>query len=161
MPSLPWVRFYAAKWLSSDTRLLMNTSQRAIYLDLLWYCYERGGGIPADIKHLAVLAAVSPEEFNAAWPVVSKNFAPCTSDPKSLSNPVMLEAIRETGRKQRPEDSEGKHVLGSTCQTEQRRTDQSRAEQIRTEQRRTEEIESETETENETESELEVLLVFG
>ena len=128
MPSLPWVRFYAAKWLSSDTRLLMNTSQRAIYLDLLWYCYERGGGIPADFKRLAVLAAVSPEEFNAAWPVVSKKFAPCPSDPKSLCNPVMLEAIRETGEKARAGRLGGqaratKHLLD---RTEESRSDQSR-----------------------------------
>ncbi len=138
MPSLPWVRFYAAKWLSSDTRLLMNTSQRAIYLDLLWYCYERGGGIPADIKHLAVLAAVSPEEFNAAWPVVSKNFAPCTSDPKSLSNPVMLEAIRETGEKAKAGRLGGqararKHLPD---RTEENRSEQSRADQNRTEENR-------------------------
>jgi len=126
---MPWVRFFAAKYLSSPTRLMMNTSQRAIYLDLLFYIHEHGGRIPKDPKKLAVLAAVSLTEFEAAWPVVGKHFISCDDDPEMITNAVMLQAIQESEEKARIGRTGGlakaSRLAGarSIRQTEQNRTD--------------------------------------
>lgn len=98
MPSFPWIPWHASKWLSSKARLLMNTSQRAIYIDLLNQLYEWGGALPNDPAKLALVAAVTQVEFDAAWPTVSKHFVEHPSQPEMLTNEVALEVIERQGR---------------------------------------------------------------
>jgi len=73
---------------------MMTTSERSIYMDLLYCVYEYAGSIPSDQQRLAVLAAVSQDELNKAWPVVSRNFVACDDDPTMLTNLVALETMR-------------------------------------------------------------------
>lgn len=93
MPSLPWVKWYSSKWLSSPTRMKMTPLQRCIYLELLFCCYECGGRIPNDKQQLTRMAMVTAEEFETAWPTVSQHFQPCETDAQSLVNRVALDVI--------------------------------------------------------------------
>jgi hypothetical protein len=92
MKSLPWIKWNPTKWLSSETRFGMNTSERAIYLDLLFLNYEKGS-LPSDLDQLAGMAVVSREEFDRAWPKVSKKFPPRVADPTRLSNEVVEDEL--------------------------------------------------------------------
>ncbi len=49
MPSLPWIKWYVSKWISSRTRMTMNPLERCLYLELLFLAYEGGGRILATI----------------------------------------------------------------------------------------------------------------
>ncbi len=44
---------------------------------------------------LARMAMVTPEEFDAAWPVVGRRFTVCADDPASLTNAVVLDVLDE------------------------------------------------------------------
>jgi uncharacterized protein YdaU (DUF1376 family) len=67
----------------------MNTSERAIYRDLLDHCYE-SGSIPDNRVILANMAAVSLEEFDGAWSAVRRKFEPHPDQPGRLINPRVL-----------------------------------------------------------------------
>lgn len=86
-----WHKWYPSRWLSSETRLRMTPTERAIYRDLLDVCYQEGS-IPSDERTLAGLAAVSITELRRAWPEVSKKFIP--TDDGRLTNPVCVEEMR-------------------------------------------------------------------
>jgi hypothetical protein len=88
MPSLPWIKWLASKWLGSSARIEMSLPARAIYLDLLFQIYEYGGSIPSDRNKLIKLAMVTSEEFDAAWPEISGRIVPLHSDPSRLTNPT-------------------------------------------------------------------------
>jgi hypothetical protein len=66
LPSYPW---YPDDWLTSPTRLKMSPESRAIYRDLLDYCF-RDGSIPIDDHVLMLMAAVTPAVWRRAWPAV-------------------------------------------------------------------------------------------
>ena len=83
-----WVKWYTSKWLGSETRFLLNTSERAIYLDLVFHCLEKGS-IPADENALARLAAVSDGEFRKSWPRIRAKFIPIEDG--RLTNPAAAE----------------------------------------------------------------------
>jgi uncharacterized protein YdaU (DUF1376 family) len=95
MPSLPWVKWYSSKWLSSPTRMAMSPLQRCVYLELLFCTYEGGGRIPSDKQQLARMAMVTLDELETAWPAVSKHFVPCEDDPTMLTNLVALGVMGE------------------------------------------------------------------
>ena len=64
----------------------MSLPARAIYLDLLFQIYEYGGSIPSDRRQLLKLTMSTPEEFEAAWPEISKHIVPLDNDPSRLTN---------------------------------------------------------------------------
>lgn len=70
---LHYYAWYPKDWLTSLTRLEMPAAARAIYRDLLDYCYL-DGSIPTDDDALQRLAAVSPAEWKRYSPVVRKQF---------------------------------------------------------------------------------------
>ena len=98
MEKLPWHKWYASRWLSSRSRLTMSPLERSIYRDLLDHIYV-DGNIPNDKKILAILAAVSLEELEDAWPVVGKRFVACEDDPTSLTNTNVEDELRRRGEK--------------------------------------------------------------
>lgn len=68
--SYPW---YMEDWRGSQARLLLNLEERALYRELLDYCYiERS--LTTDERSLARIANCSDEEFKRAWPNVQKLF---------------------------------------------------------------------------------------
>src|SRR6202050_3487839 len=86
MPSLPWIKWFASKWLSSSARVEMSLPARAIYLDLLFQIYEYGGAISSERKQLCKLTMTTPEEFDSAWPEIERHIVPLDSDPTRLTN---------------------------------------------------------------------------
>jgi hypothetical protein len=68
MRDLPFVPFFTGDWLASSARVDMSLAERAVYLDLLFQLWERGGAIPSDPAKLAKMAMVTPAEFESAWP---------------------------------------------------------------------------------------------
>jgi hypothetical protein len=81
----PWYRWHIARWLSSRSRLTMTPLERSVYRDLLDHLYM-DGSIPNDPTELAIMAAVTEQDFAAAWPVVSKRFVPHPTIAGHLSN---------------------------------------------------------------------------
>jgi uncharacterized protein YdaU (DUF1376 family) len=98
MIQFPWYKWHSARWLSSRSRLTMNTSERSIYRDLLDHLYV-DGNIPNDPKVLAMMAAVSEEEFSRAWPVVSRRFVPHPNEPNALTNANAEDEMRDRDEK--------------------------------------------------------------
>jgi hypothetical protein len=96
--SLPWYSWFASQWLASETRLSMNTSERAIYRDLLDHCYEVGS-VPDNRVILANMPLVSLEEFDRAWPAVSRKFEPHPEQPARLVNPRVLSELAKRSSK--------------------------------------------------------------
>ena len=70
----------------SSARIDITLSERAIYLDLLFQLWERGGAIPADEARLAKMAMVTPEESSAAWPAVKRHIIAHPDEPDMLTN---------------------------------------------------------------------------
>jgi hypothetical protein len=66
----------------------MNYAERGLYFDLLNHIYERGGVIPNNRDKLIRLSSGTPEEFDKAWPEVSKHIVPVESDETMLTNLV-------------------------------------------------------------------------
>ncbi len=95
MRDLPYVPFFTGDWLASSARVDMMLAERAIYLDLLFQLWERGGAIPSDENKLAKMALVTPAEFAAAWPEVKKYFVAHPDEPEKLTNLKMLDVIRK------------------------------------------------------------------
>jgi uncharacterized protein YdaU (DUF1376 family) len=73
MAVLPWLPWIVDDWLTSETRIAMNPTERSIYQDLLAFQW-RDGHLSSDHQILAGLAAVTPEVFEAAAPAVLKHF---------------------------------------------------------------------------------------
>jgi uncharacterized protein YdaU (DUF1376 family) len=95
MRGLPYVPFFTSDWLASSARIDMTLGERAIYLDLLFQIWERGGAIPADEARLAKLSMAASEEFAGAWPGVRKHFVAHPDQPGMLTNLKMLDVIRK------------------------------------------------------------------
>lgn len=148
MPSLPWYKWYPSKWLSSETRFGLTLAERSIYRDLLDNLYERGS-LPSDAGTLAQLAAVSPQEFDAAWPKVSRNFIPCEDDPTRLTNRVAVQILR-----QRAEMSEAGRAAGKASGASRRISKAGRADEVERTNRST--IKTETQMEKEKNTDLDL-----
>src|SRR5262245_57723267 len=73
------------RWLGSETRMLLDSSGRGIYRDLLDYCYK-DGSIPSDLGLLALKASVSKEEMERVWPSISKHFFSSRKQTSRLEN---------------------------------------------------------------------------
>jgi uncharacterized protein YdaU (DUF1376 family) len=95
MRGLPYVPFFTSDWLASSARVDMTLPERAVYLDLLFQIWERGGAIPSDHAKLARLALVTMDEFSAAWPAVSKHIIQHPDEPDALTNLKMLDVIQK------------------------------------------------------------------
>lgn len=65
--------FYISAWRDSDTRMRLNAAERDVFLELMFYAYKEGS-LPPEPRALARIADVSTEEFEKAWPEVSKSF---------------------------------------------------------------------------------------
>lgn len=65
--------FYISAWRDSDTRMRLNAAERDIFLELMFYAYKEGS-LPTEPRALARIADVSVDEFEKAWPEVSKSF---------------------------------------------------------------------------------------
>lgn len=68
--SYPW---YPADWRGSEARMTMTLEERCIYRELLDHHYEQGS-LPNDPRALRIIAGCDKEEFERAWPRVSKQF---------------------------------------------------------------------------------------
>jgi uncharacterized protein YdaU (DUF1376 family) len=95
MRGLPYVPFFTSDWLASSARVDMTLPERAVYLDLLFHIWERGGAIPSDHAKLAKLAFVTPEEFERVWPAVGAHIIQHPDEPDALTNLKMLDVIRK------------------------------------------------------------------
>jgi uncharacterized protein YdaU (DUF1376 family) len=93
MRGLPFVPWFTSDWLASSARIDMTLPERAVYLDLLFQIWERGGAIPSDHAKLSKMAMVTQSEFEAAWLAVSKYVTPHPSEPEMLTNLRMLDVI--------------------------------------------------------------------
>jgi len=96
-PNLTWHKWFHSWWLFSSSRLEMTAAERGVYRDCLDFCYAEGS-IPADPETLRRLLQVTPEEFQAAWPKVSKRFVPNPDDPTRLINLRADEVIGQTAK---------------------------------------------------------------
>jgi uncharacterized protein YdaU (DUF1376 family) len=114
MIQFPWYKWHSARWLSSRSRLTMNTSERSIYRDLLDHLYI-DGNIPTDPKALAMMAAVSEEEFDRAWPVVSRRFTPHPDEPNALTNANAEDEMRDRDEKSDAGARGGRPRLAERC----------------------------------------------
>lgn len=68
--SYPW---YVADWRQSETRIRLALPERAIYRELLDYCWAEGS-LPTDEKTLAVICACDIREFRKSWKAVKQLF---------------------------------------------------------------------------------------
>lgn len=68
--SYPW---YVADWRSSETRIRLAISERAIYRELLDYCWAEGS-LPTEENLLAVICACDLREFRKCWKAVKHLF---------------------------------------------------------------------------------------
>ena len=114
MIQFPWYKWHSARWLSSRSRLTMNTSERAIYRDLLDHLYV-DGNIPSDPKVLATMAAVTEEEFGRAWPVVSRRFISHPDEPDALTNANAEDEMRDRDEKSEAGARGGRPRSGERC----------------------------------------------
>lgn len=76
----------------------MSLAARAVYLDLLFYVWERAGAIPSDHDILAKLTFVSIDQFERIWPELQDHIIPHPERPGSLTNLVMLDQVVRRGR---------------------------------------------------------------
>jgi len=74
-----------ARWLSSRTRMALDSSGRNIYRELLDLCYAQGS-IPRDPSVLIRHCAATQEEWDRSWPVISRHFHVDKHDSESLVN---------------------------------------------------------------------------
>lgn len=68
--SYPW---YINDWRSSETRIKLALSERAIYRELIDYCWSEGS-MPNEERTLAVICACDLREFKKAWKAVKPLF---------------------------------------------------------------------------------------
>jgi hypothetical protein len=87
LPFLPW---FASDWLASSARVDMSLPARAIFLDLLFCIWERGGAIPLDHGKLSKLAMVSPEQLENVWPELREHFIVHPVELGMITNEKML-----------------------------------------------------------------------
>src|SRR5580704_13442539 len=113
MRNLPFVPFFTADWLASSARVDMTLPERAIYLDLLFQIWERGGAIPADEAKLAKMAMVTPAEFSAAWPALKKHVVTHPDEPEMLTNLKMLDVIRKQANVHQARSNAGRRGAAS------------------------------------------------
>jgi uncharacterized protein YdaU (DUF1376 family) len=151
---LPFVPFFTADWLASSARVDMTLPERAIYLDLLFQIWERGGAIPADETKLAKMAMVTPAEFSAAWPAVKKYIVTHPDEPEMLTNLKMLDVIRKQANVHQARSNAGRRGAASRWANSKPhgKTDGGAVAKVWHP-----ETESETESETETEAETENL----
>ncbi len=64
---------YISNWRDSRTRMRLNAAERGIFWELIFYCYKEGS-VPDDPILLARICDVPVDDFNSAWPNVSKSF---------------------------------------------------------------------------------------
>ena len=92
LPFLPW---FGSDWLASSARVDMTLPARAVYLDLLFQIWERGGALPTDALKLAKLAMTTPEEFQSVWPELQSHFAPHPEEPNAITNLKMYDLMQK------------------------------------------------------------------
>lgn len=66
--------WYITQWKQSRARLEMNPAERALYRELIDYCFAEGS-LPADESQLAQIAAFNEKDFRKSWPKVKSWFA--------------------------------------------------------------------------------------
>src|SRR5579875_616570 len=71
----------------SKTRLMLDSSGRGIYRDLLDMCYGQGS-IPKDPALQAAHCGCTVAEIERVWPLISRHFVQDKNDPESLRNKV-------------------------------------------------------------------------
>lgn len=64
---------YITDWRESETRLALSMGERALYWELLDYCYLEGS-LPGDPSQLAKISACHPNEFKKLFPKVRALF---------------------------------------------------------------------------------------
>lgn len=69
MADLHWCKFWVARYLSSETRLMMTAEERGIYCDALFYIHQQGS-LPAEPRAIQTLLRITPEEYERSWPAV-------------------------------------------------------------------------------------------
>lgn len=70
LASYPW---YIADWRESETRIVLTLPQRALYRELIDYCYLEGS-VPVDPTQLSRIAACSIAEIRRYMPAVESLF---------------------------------------------------------------------------------------
>lgn len=70
LPSYPW---YVSDWRGSKTRLMLSSVGRAIFRELIDYCWEVGF-LPCDERTLLSISGATKAEFSREWPMVKLSF---------------------------------------------------------------------------------------
>lgn len=104
--TLPWHVWYHGTWLASESRHLMTLAERGLYRDALDLHYQEGS-IPADATLLRRMLGLDSDEFDAAWPNVSKHFRPSDSDPSRLVNNKALDVLDKAEERRRLQSEKG------------------------------------------------------
>lgn len=65
--------FYVADWRDSEARLVLDSSEKLLYLELLFWCWK-DGSLPLNEDVLAKISGMPLREFRAAWKNVQKQF---------------------------------------------------------------------------------------
>jgi uncharacterized protein YdaU (DUF1376 family) len=128
MRGLPYVPFFTSDWLASSARVDMTLAERAIYLDLLFHIWERGGAIPADESRLAKLAMATPTEFEATWPAVSKHFVTHPDQVGMITNQKMLAVIEKQASNSNAQSRNGRLGGVASGRSRNRKRSESEAE---------------------------------
>src|SRR5688572_20591170 len=88
--SAPAFQFYVKEWRSSRAVLRMTFAQRGMYLEMLLEQWE-SFTLPDDPDACAELIGGTPDEWQAAWPVLRRKFVSDT--PGRIYN-MRLELVR-------------------------------------------------------------------
>lgn len=84
-PKSPAFQFYPGDYLADPKVAAMTTEAEGAYMRLLCYAWI-DGGIPSDHAMLAPMCKLTPERFEAVWPMLARCWTP-SEDGTRLTNP--------------------------------------------------------------------------
>lgn len=91
--NLPWYKWYH-DWYRKESRIELNLAERGLYRECLDLHYQEGS-IPANLTVLRRWINVDKDEFDKAWPKVSKHFTSSQNDDSRLVNSRALKELKK------------------------------------------------------------------
>jgi uncharacterized protein YdaU (DUF1376 family) len=83
---LAYYHWSILRWMTSDTRNLLDATGIGIYRELLDRCYAQGS-IPAEPELQARISKCTLDQLSAVWPLIKSNFRAIKNHPERLENP--------------------------------------------------------------------------
>lgn len=87
MPEVHFYEWSVSRWTGSTTRMLLDSSGRGIYRELIDLCYTQGS-CPKDPVIQARFCGCTEAEIERVWPSISKHFFADKHDSSRLRNAV-------------------------------------------------------------------------